>query len=46
MERLHQVLVQLLDHQLHDPNEVLLRQRIKDDDFVQPVQELGVERCA
>src|SRR5271166_1238601 len=40
---LRQVLVQLLHHQLHDLDEVLLRQRVEDDDLVETVEEFGVE---
>src|SRR5712691_438228 len=33
----------MADHKLQDLNEVVLSQRAEQDDFVQPVQELGVE---
>ena len=38
-----QVLVQLIDQQPHDPPQVVVGQRVEDDDFVDPVDELRVE---
>ena len=40
-----QVLVQLRDQQRHDPPQVVVGQRLEDDDFVDAVDELGVERA-
>src|SRR5688572_17874856 len=38
-----QVRVQLIDQQRHDPPQVLVRERVEDDDFVDTVDELGIE---
>src|SRR5207247_416659 len=40
-----QVLVQLVDQQLHDPPQVVVGERLEDDDLVDAVDELGVERA-
>ena len=42
---LRQVRVQLRDHKLQNLDEVDLAQRVEDDDFIEPVQELGVKRA-
>ena len=39
-----QVLVQLRDHQIHDLAEIRVRQRVEDDDLVQPVDEFRIEQ--
>ena len=40
---LRQVLVQLLDHQLHNLNQVGFRQSVEDNHFIETVEEFGVE---
>src|SRR5581483_1478069 len=42
---LRQVRVELRNHELKNLDEVVFGQRVEDDDFIQPVQELGVERA-
>src|SRR5438105_2935205 len=39
-----EVVVQLVNQQRHDPPQVVVAQRLEDDDFVDAVDELGVER--
>src|ERR1700730_14388180 len=40
---LRQVLIKLRDHKLENLDQVVFAQSVEQDDFVQPVQELGIE---
>src|SRR5262249_2500952 len=42
---LRQVRVELSDHQLQNLDQVGLGQRVEDDDFIEAVQKLGIERA-